>query len=545
MDRRAFIAAGVAAAWLPVLRVPLARGQSSGCPAPPEFPAGLELYRQGWENWSKEIVVEDLWTCPARDARDVVTLANWARRVGWRIRPRGAMHGWSPLGVTPGAGCDARLLLVDTTHGLTGLALSGDGREVTAGAGVTLLDLLTFLESHGRGLTATPAIGDPTVGGMLAIGAHGTGVPAAGEARRPGQAFGSLSGRVTELEAVVWSGRRERYVRRRFTREDPALRALATHLGRAFVTEATLRVAEDQNLRCVSRFDVPASELLGRPAPGARTLQRFLDEAGRAEVIWFPFTDAPWLKVWSVEPEKPAPSREVSEPYNYPFTDSVPEELALLADELVTGHPEFTPQFAQMELEVARNGVAALDAGDLWGPSKNTLLYIRRDTLRITTNGYAVPCRRDQVQDVIADFTEAWVAHRDAHAARGSYPVNGPLEIRVTGVERGFAPHLSALTPTGEGRDVAVWFDLLSFPGTPGLEPFLREIEQWMLGHYAVVRPEWSKGWGYAPAPWDDDAFLRDHVPAALPRHGRARRALNRLDPHRVYANDLLDRLLP
>ena len=31
--------------------------------------------------------------------------------------------------------------------------------------------------------------------------------------------------------------------------------------------------------------------------------------AGRAEAIWFPFTDAPWLKVWSVSEQRPAGSR--------------------------------------------------------------------------------------------------------------------------------------------------------------------------------------------------------------------------------------------
>jgi hypothetical protein len=48
---------------------------------------------------------------------------------------------------------------------------------------------------------------------------------------------------------------------------------------------------------------------------------------------------------------------------------------------------------------------------------------------------------------------------------------------------------------------VAVWLDLLTFPGTPYAEHFYREIEEWLFttysGDYALVRPEWSKGWGY------------------------------------------------
>ena len=69
---------------------------------------------------------------------------------------------------------------------------------------------------------------------------------------------------------------------------------------------------------------------MGRSAPagsGGKTFTSYLNSAGRVEAIWFPFTQTPWLKVWTPTPVKPPESREVSGPYNYFFSDAIPEEV--------------------------------------------------------------------------------------------------------------------------------------------------------------------------------------------------------------------------
>ncbi|MGV9409613.1 cholesterol oxidase substrate-binding domain-containing protein [Nocardia sp. NPDC003693] len=83
-----------------------------------------------------------------------------------------------------------------------------------------------------------------------------------------------------------------------------------------------------------------------------------------------------------------------------------------------------------------------------------------------------------------------------------------------------------------------------------------RCAEQWVLanyaGDYAQVRPEWSKGWGYSDtAAWADPGVLDTIVPTAY-RTGletgntwdTAVSALDRHDPHRVFANGFLAGLL-
>ncbi len=554
-------AAATVAAWTPAFRT-----GALGA-APTRFPAGIELYRQGFVNWSQAIRVDALWTCAPRTPQEVVAVANWAHAHGYRVRARGHMHTWSPLTVVPGrAPASRRVVLVDTTRHLTGVTMAS-ATTVRAQAGAGMEAVLTLLERHGLGFTATPAPGDITVGGALAIGGHGTAVAARGERRAPGQTFGSLSNRITELTVVAWSARRRRYVLRTIPRDHPDAAAFLTHVGRAFVTEATLRAGRDDTLRCQSFVDIPASELFAAPGTGGaqRTLASFLDATGRVEAIWFPFTDRPWLKVWSVAKDQPAGATAATAPYNYAFADAIDLKANDALDRATVRDPASTPALGRLALQTTESALAAAGA-DLWGPSKNLLLYVRPTTLRVTANGYAILTRRRDVQRVVARFVAFYDAALHAAAAQGDYPVNGPLEIRVTGldhpadvgVDGARAPALSPLSPRPDRPelDVAVWLDLLTFPDTPGADAFMRRVERWIFATFtspdAEVRPEWSKGWAYTTTQaWDDPTVLHRRIPAAY-RAGRggrhdwdwARGRLHAADPHRVFSNAFLDRLL-
>ncbi|MFI8535563.1 cholesterol oxidase substrate-binding domain-containing protein [Streptomyces aquilus] len=526
----------------------------------PDFPADVGLYRTAYRNWVGEITATGLWACAPADGEQVVAVVNWAWRHGWRVRGRGSSHGWSPLTLTQDTPSDAPVLLVDTATHLTGLALESS-HAVRAGTGVTLEALLTFLEGHGLGVTAAPAPGDLTLGGALAIDAHGTAVPARGEQRLPGQTYGSLSNRVLSVTAVVWDAGSGTYVLRTFARDEADAAVLLTHLGRALVTEVVLRVGANSNLRCVSRTDIPAAELFAAPGGDGRTLASYLDKAGRVEAIWFAFTEFPWLKVWSVEPTKPLTSRRVTSPYNYPFSDNVPTLVADIAGRMVSDAAWYlAPVLGNAQYDAAALGLVATLSADLWGPSKNTLLYLKPTTLRVSANGYAVLTRRDRVQRVVAEFTAFYRERLAVYSALGRFPVNGSVEIRVTGLDDpadaelvgARAPLLSALRPDAARPewDTAVWLDILTLPGTPYAEKFLREIERFLLDRHdgtdSLTRVEWSKGWAYTEdAVWEDEEVLGTVVPGSLGdgAWGQAAGILDRLDPHRVFGNAFLDRL--
>ncbi len=510
------------------------------------FPGGIEVERETWQNWAEETTVPGAWVCYPRTEADVVDVANWALAAGWRLRASGHRHGWSPLTVTPAD--PATTMLVDTTRHLTGIQVGQSG--ATAQAGASMDDLLEALGAAGLGLAACPAPGDLSIGGVLAVDAHGTAVPVAGEQPVPGQGFGSLSGLVGSVTAVVWDG--TRHGLRTVGSGDPEHPALATHLGRAFLTGATLSAGVDQNLRCVSRVDIPAAELFAPPATaGGDAFASFVEQAGRVEAIWFPFTANPWLKAWSVSPSQPLGSRAALTPYNYPFSDEVPKPVADLAARLVSGEWYLAPAFGQAQYDATAAGLLATLSADLWGPSRNVLRYVRPTTLHVTANGYAVHARRADVQRVVADFAAAFEALLLAYQAAGSYPVNGPVEIRVTGLDSSGGPLLSALRPfAGHPEwDVAVWLDVLTIPGTPDAHRFYRDLEAALYatytGGYAAVRPEWSKGWAYtADAGWADPAVLHGLIPASFDGWQRAVSTLDTLDPHRLFGNAFLDGFL-
>jgi hypothetical protein len=526
----------------------------SGRPVVDGFPDTVPLNQLPFCNWDHQISLPAVLTCAPQTAQDLAAVCNWAAEHGYLVRPRGVMHGWSPFTLPVEPDSDARVLLVDLTKSLceTEYLPAGDGLpdRVRAGTGVTMLQLLTFLEGQpgGRGSAPgfsfphTPAPGNLTLGGVIAIGAHGTAVPTP-----PGDAFkasyGSMSNQVLDLTVVCTDPANPTagYGVRTFRRgTDADTEALLTALGRALIVEATLQVVDNYNLRCQSITDMPAATIFAAPTDSdpvpAGSFADFLNRMGRVEIIWFPFSDNPWLHVWQVAPDRPAESIAVQSPYNYPFADVVPEGLQRLISALVDGDPALTPLVGRMAATVTANGLDGRNwagvAGeypvsrDIWGPSKNTLLYIQDTTLRVTANGYAVHLRRTDVQQAVHDMTTQFSTMLAAYAGRGSYPVNSALEIRVTalddpadvGVADAGSPVISALSIDGEDRsngwDVAVWFDVLTIPGTEGSNEFYRELEQWMVSRFAGaagrVMPEWSKGWAYTDAdgPWSDETFL-------------------------------------
>ena len=532
----------------------------SGRPQLSGFPESVPLFRLPFKNWDWQIQAASVLTCAPRSAADVVAVCNWARQNGYQVRPRGVMHGWSPLTLPAALANGAKVVLVDLTKSLCHTsflpASNGLPNRVKAGAGVTMLQLLQFLEaqSGGKGSAPgysfphTPAPGNLTVGGVLAIDAHGTAIRTPPNDDMLGS-YGSMSNQVLSFTAVCTdpsSGNSDEYVLLEFQRSDPDAKALLVHLGRALIIEATLQVVDNYNLRCESRTDLPATTIFARPT----TMQKappdsfadFLNRAGRVEIIWFPFSDNPWLHVWTVTPEKPQSSAVVSGPYNYPFADNVPDILQSFVTSILNGVPGVTPLFGRMAAQVTANGLDGKGAlgnsgvypvsRDIWGPSKNTLLYIQDTTLRVTANGYAVHLRKSDLQEALFDITQKYQDMLAKYEARDpkQYPVNSAMEIRVTGLDdpaevrvppgaKAASPTLSALgmdeTDRKNGWEIALWFDVLTIPRTSYSNEFYSELEQWLVERFSGtagrIMPEWSKGWAYTEGngPWTDSVFLK------------------------------------
>jgi FAD/FMN-containing dehydrogenase len=214
------------------------------------------------------------------------------------------------------------------------------------------------------------------------------------------------------------------------------------------------------------------------------------------------------------------------------------------------------------------SGLLATGSADMWGPSMNLLLYVRPTTLRMTTSGYAIVTRRAEIQRVVSEFYAHLSQAIGDYQRRDQYPINGPLEVRVTGLDDAGAldipgavgPLLSPAQARADRGDwdAAVWLDLLTVPGTPHANQFYREMETWIFEHfdgeYATARPEWSKGWAYTVGggAWTDASTISTTIPQAFRAGHRpsdawdaARSRYEALDPQRIFTNALLDALLP
>ncbi|MGH7047901.1 MAG: cholesterol oxidase substrate-binding domain-containing protein [Stellaceae bacterium] len=573
-------------------------GSPDGPTILPDWPTGIPLDRYPFKNWAGDLVVPNLWTCAPRTAADVVAVCNWARDHGFRVRPRGFMHTWSPLTVTAGIDPD-HLLLVDLTKSLFQAAMipPSGGRPpcVRVATGATMGDLLQFLETQpgGRGSAPgysfphTPAPGNLTVGGVLAINAHGTAVPTPPLDNMP-SGYGSMSNRILEFTAVVTdphSATPDRYTLRTFQRGEGDDKAFLAHVGRAFLTEVVLEVVDNYNLRCRSYTDLPVATIFppGNPsaAPPANSFGDFLNRCGRVEVIWFPFTDNPWLHIWEVAPQKPAASREVRGPFNYPFADDLDPLLQSFLKAAFSGGGilgSLTPELGSMAYQATAKGLDGKNllgsdvyppSHDIWGPSKNTLLYVQDTTLKVTANGYAVQMRKRDVQQAVHDFANQVTGMLAQYRSRSQYPVNSAIEIRVTGLDdpadiaapagkTAQSPVISSLTrdPVAAQNqwDVALWLDVLTIPGTPNANQFYQELEEWLsrrfAGSAARVLPEWSKGWAYTNAgAWTNQGYIS--AVRQLLTAGRAAddnwhwevATLQKYDSHRLFFDPFLEGL--
>ena len=205
-------------------------------------------------------------------------------RQGWRLRAKGSSHNWSPLSLAADGSDAANVVLVDTKTKLTAISVDTATSRVRVQTGATMLAMLTALENAGLGVTATPAPGDLTVGGVLAIDGHGTAVPKTGEVKPAGHTYGSISNLVQEITAVVWNAPTSSYVLKTYARNDVEAGALMAHVGRSFITEVVLQAGRQPaaalpelvrrpgdravRTRGLGRQDVHELPELGRPGRG-------------------------------------------------------------------------------------------------------------------------------------------------------------------------------------------------------------------------------------------------------------------------------------
>lgn len=187
------------------------------------------------------------------------------------VRVQGYRHSYPPITLGEEDAPD-KIVILDMTRHMNKLKMSsysvGAGKAsqtlttAISQSGASLESFLVFAETHGYGVENTPVIGGyATVGGVMAVGAHGAGIPALNEKlSKTGFSFGSLSNLIVALTAVVWNPSLGKYTLKTFSRTDPDIAAILVHIGRAVITEIAVLVGPNYNMQCLSRVDVSSTE---------------------------------------------------------------------------------------------------------------------------------------------------------------------------------------------------------------------------------------------------------------------------------------------
>lgn len=331
---------------------------------------------------------------------------------------------------------------------------------------------------------AMPNLGDidaQTLAGATSTGTHGTG------AGLPGLAAG-----IVGLQLVTPDGQ-ERWV----DESDPEL------FGAARVGLGALGVVTEIELACLPAYRLRAVESPDELDVVLPRIQEHFDAHRHFEMYWFPGTGRVQTKANDLVPD------EVDEP--------LPEWRRRLDDELLSN-----TVFGAVNRVLAHapravlpfNAVAAraLSQRSYTAPSHE--VFVTPRTVRFVESEYAVP--REAVAEVLTDL-RAWVERRRE-------PISFPVEVRVA------APDDIWLS-TGHERASAY---VAVHQHVRGADPtaYFAAFEEIVAAHEG--RPHWGKL----------HTLDAERLAALYPRHGDFVALRDRLDPHRILANDYLTRVL-
>ena len=524
---------------------------------PAGFPEGIPLQTRSFENWSRMLRLTDACTATPTTDEQALAIVRWAAAVGWRVRPVGAMHSWVPI-------------VGDRTDGVVFIdqsAMSGLGDfqmdpvpAVTLRCGTTLgegLRILEAIDNGGRSETPGwvwpdfPGIPDITVGGMCAIGAHGAGIRLREDQE---DLFGTVSNLILGFRAIV--SEHGRYVIRAFHRDDPDASAFLVHLGNAYLLDVQMRVVPNCSLS--RRVQYPDwTEVFAAPTSPLppTSLQGLVEEHGRVQQLWFPFTQTPIVQHFTEDSSTEGVA--VTAPLTVRLSPTLPPAFTTAFGGLLDKFPWLTPLVERSTLREMKH----LSPPDhLWhGTAGNTLLYVQHDTLRVISLAYAILVKRGEVQAAVHALGHKFdeMLHQYAHA--GLEPINSCLEIRVTDVDRTHALGVPAAVPAtlspirplpGAQVDQAIWFDLVTVPGTAHSLQFYAEFEAWLWEQFAIpgtLRAEWSKAWAVGPdGPWTNRQII-DRILRSYDEHGTLQTARDvwaswrQFDSQHVYGSALTE----
>jgi L-gulonolactone oxidase len=412
-----------------------------------------------WTNWAGTVSAEVTVADPSSIA-ELARVVTGAADRGQRVKPIGAGHSFTDIGVTDGIQLRldrlAGIVKADRTTGL-----------VTVLAGTRLHALNEALWQLGLSMSNLGDIDVQTIAGAISTGTHGTGVK-----------LGGIATQVRALELVLADGS----LLRCSIDENPEIFAAAR------VGLGALGVLATVTLQCEPAYALAAAE-----APG--TLDEVLDELednllgnDHFEFYWFPHT----RRVLTKRNNRVLPGTELRPLGRFRHwldDDFLSNRVFDRVNRLTTRRPALIPR---------ANAIAArlLSPRDYIDRSHRVFASVR--TVRFREMEYAVP--RAAVPQVLAEIED--------HLARSDERIGFPVEVR-------FAAADDIWLSTACGRDTG--YIAVHQYHQRDHEPYFRAVEA--IAMDVGGRPHWGKlhyrdaaSLRQAYARHDDFVALRDKL---------------------------------
>lgn len=435
-----------------------------------------------WQNWARTERSQPVLTIEPRSVDHVVLAVQRALETGHTLKPIGASHSFSGAGATDGI-----RLGMGRMRGLVDVDLARS--RVTLWAGTCLWELPSILEPLGLALENIGDIDRQTISGATSTGTHGTGLR-----------FGSLSTQIVGATLVDGTGT----VRSIDEDHEPhLLPAVALGVG-------ALGVLLTVTIQCVPRFVVRAVEA---PLPFDCIVAEYLDRSRTAdhfEFYWFPHTTTTRTKTntrIAIDPVN-GPRGDQTEPLGR-IARFIDEELV---NNLVLGAIMGLEHSVPSTTRFINRRICTLSSDREYSDESNRVFVTNR-RVRFREMEYGLPV--DAVPDALCELRNM--------IERRKLTVSFPVEVRSAAAD----PLLISPAHARETGYIAVhryWRDKD--------HEYFREAEAVLLDHGG--RPHWGKMHTQNAADFaahypEFDAFLR---------------VRDELDPHRIFTNPYLERVL-
>jgi FAD-linked oxidoreductase len=431
----------------------------------------------------------------------MATWTNWGRSVTTEVAEVAQPRSIRELQqvVASAAQRGLRLKAIGTGHSFTGVGLTDgvqvrldqftgvdrvdlDSGLVTVRAGTSLQHLNEALWQVGLALTNLGDVDVQTIAGAISTGTHGTGAR-----------FGGLATQVRGLQLVCADGT----LLNCSPDSDPDVFAAAR------VGLGALGVIGNVTLQCEPAYALAAAEA---PAPLDAVLAG-LDELvatnDHLEFYWFPHTRRTLTKRHN-RVRAGTELRPLGRVRAYIDDELLANSVLGWLNKLTARRPSLIPRTNS----IAANALSARDYID-----RSYRVFTSRRTVRFREMEYAVP--RDSVRSVLRELA--------GYFERSGEQVGFPVEVR-------FAAADDIWLSTATGRDTA--YIAVHQYVERDYEPYFRAVEA--IAREVSGRPHWGTL----------HFFDADALRPQYPHFDDFRAVRERLDPHRMFGNRYLDRVL-